>query len=232
MELPGNMRLEPVAQSSHGVPTFMDFEEFTRLVTTSRGVEELHLHGQHEPMWHPRFLDMVAYASHLGILVSTESTLGALGPRRAEQLIRSGLHVVHVPLAGATEETWGRLGGRMRFHRVVRNIQSLLDARERLGTRLPRLRLTVAVTPHNVEEIPDVVRLARHWEAEGVTIPHACRVLQFDDEARLTRCIQEAQRVAGELRVDLQLIPSNTCSAAPCRACPCETPSCSPRGNP
>src|SRR5690242_9058954 len=69
----------------HGPPAFMTFDVFTSLIDQSPNLTELHLQGLGEPMMHPRFADMVAYAVRKGIRVTTNSNLTLLNPDRAER---------------------------------------------------------------------------------------------------------------------------------------------------
>src|SRR3954447_1674159 len=102
MSLPKFLQVEPVGQCNlrcqmcpiqfrrdgppYGPPAFMKFETFTRLIDDLvPGLEEVQLHGLGEPMMHPRFFDMVAYASRKGIKVGTNTNLTLLNAKRAER---------------------------------------------------------------------------------------------------------------------------------------------------
>src|SRR5947209_8276708 len=151
MELPTYVQIEPVGQCNlrcqmcsiqfrqdgppYGPLAFMDFEQFTRLVDQFVNIQELHLQGLGEPMMHPRFFDMVAYAAERGINVSTNSNLTLLNDRRAERCVTSGLARLHVSIDGATAETYERIRVRAHFERIVGNLERLLAARERLAGR-------------------------------------------------------------------------------------------------
>ena len=69
----------------------------------------MHLQGLGEPMMHPRFFDMVAYAAGKGIRVTTNSNLTLLNERRAAACVASGLDCLHVSIDGATAETYERI---------------------------------------------------------------------------------------------------------------------------
>src|SRR3954470_23459703 len=151
--LPSFVQIEPVGQCNlrcqmcpiqfrtdgppNGPPAFMPFETFTRLVDQLGTMTELQLQGLGEPMMHPRFFDMVAYAAERGINVSTNSNLTLLNDRRAERCVTSGLARLHVSIDGATAETYERIRVRAHFERVVGNLERLLAARERLGSKFP-----------------------------------------------------------------------------------------------
>ena len=95
--LPTYIQIEPVGQCNlrcqmcaiqfrhdgppYGPLAFMRWDDFTRLVDEFVGLRELHLQGLGEPMMHPRFFDMVAYAAGKGIRVTTNSNLTLLNAR-------------------------------------------------------------------------------------------------------------------------------------------------------
>src|SRR3954466_14118234 len=99
MNLPSYIQLEPVGQCNlrcqmcpiqfrqdgppHGPPAFMPFEVFARLLEDLPGLAELQLQGLGEPMMHPRFFEMVTYATKRGVKVSTNTNLTLLNARRA-----------------------------------------------------------------------------------------------------------------------------------------------------
>src|SRR5947209_15567789 len=157
VSLPTFLQVEPVGQCNlrcemcpiqfrrdgppYGPPAFMKFEVFTRLIDQMPDLQELHLQGLGEPMMHPRFADLVAYATRRGIRVTTNSNLTLLNPARAERCVSSGLDTVHISIDGATAATYERIRVRGRLDRLLGNIGLLLEARRRLGSERPHLRM-------------------------------------------------------------------------------------------
>jgi MoaA/NifB/PqqE/SkfB family radical SAM enzyme len=190
MELPSFVQIEPVGQCNlrcqmcpiqfrqdgppFGPLAFMDFDVFTRILDQYGNISELHLQGLGEPMMHPRFFDMVAYASSRGISVSTNSNLTLLSTRRAERCVTSGLDLLHVSIDGATAETYERIRVRSDYDRVLRNLQLLVETRQRLGSDHPRLRLVMVLMRQNLHELPDLVRQAHSWSIETMFVQHLC----------------------------------------------------------
>lgn len=242
MNLPRFIQLEPVGEcnlrcqmcpiqyrgegSVAGTPAFMPLELFTRLVDQFPELTELHLQGLGEPMMHPRFFDMVRYAAAKGIRVSTNSNLTLLSPRRAALCVDSGLEWLHVSVDGATPETYERIRLRGRFDRVRRNVELLLEARRQRVSRLPRLRMVVVAMRMNLDELPDLVRLAAGWSIDVVFVQHLChdfdeaslpdryramhrfveeQSLVGEDPRRVADRFAEARHLADELGVDLRL---------------------------
>ena len=252
MELPTYVQIEPVGQCNlrcqmcsiqfrqdgppYGPLAFMEFEQFTRLVDQFVNVQELHLQGLGEPMMHPRFFDMVAYAGERGIHVSTNTNLSLLNDRRAERCVTSGLATLHVSIDGATAETYERIRVRAHFERVVRNLERVLAARERLGSKLPHIVLVVVVMRQNLHELPELVRLAYRWSTERVFVQHLCHdfgesslpshyrpmrefvqaeSLLNEDPQRVEHYFGIAREEAKELGVDLRLPPTQLHLHAP-----------------
>jgi radical SAM protein with 4Fe4S-binding SPASM domain len=242
MELPTYVQIEPVGQCNlrcqmcsiqfrqdgppHGPLAFMDFAHFTRIIDQFENLQELHLQGLGEPLMHPRFFDMVAYAVEKGIHVSTNSNLTLLNDRRAERCVTSGLERLHVSIDGATAATYERIRVRAHFERVVHNLQRLLAAKERAGSRLPHITLVVVIMRQNLHELPALVRLAKQWSVEKVFVQHLChdfgefslpahyypmrefvqeQTLLNEDPLRVASYFSEARTLAQELGIDLRL---------------------------
>jgi MoaA/NifB/PqqE/SkfB family radical SAM enzyme len=241
-ELPRFVQIEPVGQCNlrcqmcpilfredgppHGPPAFMDYATFTRMVDGFPGLEELQLQGLGEPMMHPRFFDMVAYAAGRGVKVGTNSNLTLLTEKRAGLCVTSGLGDLHISIDGATAATYERIRVRARFDRVIRNVGRLQDARRRLASPTPRLRMVVVAMRQNLHEFADLVRLAHRLEIATVFVQHLChdfgesslppryapmrrfvddQTLVDEDPDRVARHFAEARAAADELGVDLRL---------------------------
>lgn len=246
VQLPSYLQVEPVGQCNlrcqmcpiqfrtdgppHGPPAFMAFDTFTGLVDQFEGgLRELHLQGLGEPMMHPRFFDMVTYATTRGIAVSTNSNLTLLTARRAAQCVASGLDWLHVSIDGASPELYQRIRVRSSLERVLANLEHLLAARRRAASSRPHLRMVSVIMRQNLHELPELVRLAHRHEFEGLFVQHLCHdfgesslpahyrpMREFVQEQtlleerldRVEHYFEAARAVASELGVDLRLPPA------------------------
>jgi MoaA/NifB/PqqE/SkfB family radical SAM enzyme len=245
MRLPEFLQIEPVGQCNlrcqmcpiqfrrdgppHGPPAFMDFGLFTRLLDEFPGLTELQLQGLGEPMMHPRFFDMVSLAAGRGIKVSTNTNLTLLNDRRAELCVASGLGELHASVDGASAEVYERIRVRAHFDRILANLTRLIEARRRLGSETPRVRMVVVAMRQNLHEFPDLVRLAHRLSIDSVFVQHLCHdfgesslpghyrpmrdfvegeTLVNESAERIRRYFHEARAVADELGVDLRLPPT------------------------
>lgn len=186
--LPRYVQIEPVGQCNlrcqmcpiqfrkdgppHGPPAFMDFALFTELIDHFEGLEKLHLQGLGEPMMHPRFFEMTAYARGKGACVTTNTSLSLLNEKRARACVLSGLDEIHISIDGATAETYERIRRRSRYARVMRNLELLRDAKEALGSQTPHLKLVMVIMRQNLEELPELVRQAHEWSMEEIFVQH------------------------------------------------------------
>ena len=125
VQLPDSLQLEPVGHCARrwtlgaeglrddgapfSAPALYGYDAFCRLIDQFPGLAELQLRGVGEPLLHPRFFDMVRYASERGVQVSTESDLPALSERRAEECVASGLRHLYVRMRPPAELVHARL---------------------------------------------------------------------------------------------------------------------------
>jgi radical SAM protein with 4Fe4S-binding SPASM domain len=242
MQLPTSLQIEPVGQCNlrcqmcaiqfrqdgppYGPLAFMAFDDFTALIDGWAGLEDLHLQGLGEPMMHPRFFDMVAYAAAKGIHVSTNSNLTLLNARRADACVASGMERLHVSIDGATAETYERIRVRSHLDKVIRNLGFLREAKARAPHDLPHVRMVMVIMRQNLHELPDLVRFAAEWEMEGLFVQHLChdfgeetlpahyapmrdfvqsQTLLEEDPHRVAHYFGLARETAEELGVDLRL---------------------------
>ncbi len=186
--LPAYIQIEPVGQCNlrcqmcaiqfrtdgppNGPPAFMDFALFTRLIDGFHGLKRLHLQGLGEPMMHPRFFDMIAYAVARGIQVTTNTNLTLLSRKRAEQCITSGLSEMHISIDGATAETYEQIRLQAHYGRVIANLSRLLETRQRLDSLTPHLKLVMVIMRRNLAELPELVRQAHAWTVNEIFVQH------------------------------------------------------------
>lgn len=152
----------------------MDFGAYTRLIDQFPGLTHLHLQGMGEPMFHPRFFDMVRYAAEKDIYVTTNTNLTLLTVKRAHACVGSGLKELHASLDGATAVTYESIRRRARFANVLRKLQALVEIRERHASSGPRIHLVMVVMRQNLHELPQVVRLAHDLQIDAVFVQHLC----------------------------------------------------------
>ena len=207
-------------------PAMMDMAVFTRLMDQFGDIDELHLQGLGEPLMHPRFFDMVSYAARRGIRVSTNTNMTLMTPERAAECVASGLHTLHASLDGAHAASYEAIRLRASFDKVMRNLRRLMAARSAAGSLLPEVKLVAVVMRMNLDELPDLVRLAAREGVASLSVQHLChdfgedslppqyqpmrafingQTLLRDDRQRVDAAFALARAEAARLGVELRL---------------------------
>lgn len=167
--LPGDIQIEPVGHCArrwtrgpeglrddgpqYSAPAFYRYDAFCRLVDQLAPRSELQLRGIGEPLLHPRFFDMVAYAAQRGMRVSTESDLPALTQRRADECVASGLRSLRVRARSAAAS-------------ALVHLERLAMAKRRAGTPFP----LVTVVTGNAAELGQITQRANAAGADAVEL--------------------------------------------------------------
>jgi radical SAM protein with 4Fe4S-binding SPASM domain len=242
VELPRHVQIEPVGQcnlrcamcpiefrpeSEPGrPPAHIAVGVFKRLVDQFGAIDELHLQGLGEPLLHPRFFELVAYAAGRAIKVSTNTNMTLMTEARAAACVRSGLHDLHVSLDGARAESFESIRRRASFDKVLRNLRRLIAARRAAGSALPHVHVVAVAMRRNLGELPGLVRLAQAEGAESLSVQHLCHdfgesalperyrsmrsfvkaeSLLDEDPARIAASFGEARAEAQRLGLSLRL---------------------------
>jgi MoaA/NifB/PqqE/SkfB family radical SAM enzyme len=240
--LPSFLQIEPVGQCNlhcrmcpvmfredgplHGRPAFMPFEDFVAAIGQFPHLKELHLQGMGEPMMHPQFFDMVAFAASRSVIVSTNSNMTLISEARAERCITSGLSALHISFDGATPATYEDIRLGSKFERVAENVQKVCRAKARLGSESPSLQLIVVIMRRNLTELPELVRLAHRWSIPSIFVQHLSQefgestmlpgyepvkafiqqeTLLREDPQQVDHYFEVARSVAVELAIELRL---------------------------
>jgi radical SAM protein with 4Fe4S-binding SPASM domain len=157
----------------------MCLHTFQGIVDELPELEKITLQGLGEPLLAPDLFAMIEYASARGIRMGFNTNATLLTKARGERLIRAGLHWLHVSLDGATAETYESIRDGSDFARVARNVQAFTAAMRRLGAARPRVSLVFVAMRRNLDELPDVVRLADEWGVGRLYVQNLSHA--FDD---------------------------------------------------
>jgi MoaA/NifB/PqqE/SkfB family radical SAM enzyme len=218
----------------HGPNAFMAFDDYRRIVEGFPALERLQLQGLGEPMMHPQFFAMVSWAAARGIRVSTNSNLTLLSRRRALECVETGLAELHVSLDAATPEIYERIRVGASFHKVLRNLRRVMDARAATASALA-VRIVAVLMRENLAELPALVRLAASEGVPDLFVQYLCHDFEeaslpehykamrsFIDAERLDRrhagrvdaVYAQARALAAELGVSLRLPPRGAADRA------------------
>ncbi|MCK0508427.1 radical SAM protein [Aromatoleum anaerobium] len=126
-----------------------------------------------EPLLHKKLgelLDIIRDYSIPTVRMYTNGLL--LHDKIIETLIQSKLDQICISLDGATKETYEYIRSGAKFDTLISNIKKLNDAKERHGSLKPYIGLTVVIMRSNIEELPQIIRLASKLKAQAVGVVH------------------------------------------------------------
>lgn len=156
-------------------PTGMLSEEVFRHVMDELGgtLSYLTFYFQGEPYLHPKFTEMVAYASAKGIYTATSTNAHFLTEENARKTIESGLDRLIISIDGTTQDTYQayRVGGSL--EKVLEGTRTILRLRKEMKSVTPHIVFQFLVVKPNEHQIPDVQELARKMGVDRVALKTA-----------------------------------------------------------
>jgi radical SAM protein with 4Fe4S-binding SPASM domain len=141
-------------------PRDLSWEEFVAIADQFPAMERAVLHGVGEPLLSRALPDMIRYLKRRGITVLFNSNGTLLTPRWQEALVESGLDEFRLSLDAVTPELYAQLRGKPLFETVLANVQALVATKERLGVTTPRISLWCVGMQENIEQLPELIRVA------------------------------------------------------------------------
>lgn len=132
----------------------MPLDTFTTLLDKMPFLRTVELYRSGEPFLNPDLPAMIRSASNRGITVVTSSHFSFDTPDEFfTALVASGLDTLVVSLDGASPESYARYRVGGDFALVLANIGKLVAAREKVGSKTPRIIWQFLVNRYNEHEI-------------------------------------------------------------------------------
>ncbi len=205
--VPFNVSIEPTTTCNLGCPECPSgLKSFTRPTGNldydfyKRTVDEignkliyLYFYFQGEPYMHPKFLELVRYASQKGIYTVTSTNAHFLTERKARETVESGLDRILISIDGTTQETYEqyRIGGSL--EKVIEGTKNLVRAKRELKSQTPHIVFQFLVVKPNEHQIEDVKKLATEIGVDEVKLKTA-QVYDFENGNELIPTIDKYSR--------------------------------------
>ena len=138
----------------------ISLSEFESIVEQFPDMERAVLHGIGEPLLNAALPEMIRYLKGRQVAVLFNSNGTLLDPAWQEALALSGLDEYRLSLDAAHPAMYARIRGRPYYERVVTNIRQFVSTMARLGVETPRISLWCMAMKENIDELPDLMRLA------------------------------------------------------------------------
>jgi radical SAM protein with 4Fe4S-binding SPASM domain len=122
------------------------------------------LNGMGEPLMHPELVSMIRYAKEKGgfldVMFHTNAML--LTPKISEAVIKAGLDQIIFSIDGSSSQDYEKHRVGARYEQVVQNVRDFRAVRDRLGRKLPIIRVTMIINSETTEENLD--RFVNQWD--------------------------------------------------------------------
>jgi len=181
-------------------------------------VRDVHLQGWGEPLLYPELLAMIRIARVKGCQVSLTTNGVLLTPDRSETLIKEGLDIIAISLAGASKDAHEAIRCGSHFDTLLTNVKTLAQLKAKLKSKTPKVVFSYLMTKTNIEELADAVRLAREIGVNELVANNLdyCPTEVQDDlrvfschgtDSRLQRILEEAEKEARGIKLPFRCYP-------------------------
>ena len=150
-----------------------------------------YFHG--EPYLHPRFLDLVQYASQKGIYTATSTNGHFLNDDMAKKTVESGLDRLIVSIDGTTQVTYQsyRIGGKL--EKVLAGTRNVVKWKKALKSTTPHVIFQFLVVKPNEHQIQEVKKLAKDLAVNEVGFKTA-QIYDYKNGSSLIPTIERYSR--------------------------------------
>jgi radical SAM protein with 4Fe4S-binding SPASM domain len=153
----------------------------------NRILEQMHKHLQYitlyfqgEPLLNQEFTEFIRMARRKNIYVATSTNGHFLDEKTAVDLVQSGLNRLIISLDGTDAETYVKYRRGGDFETVIRNIKTMVAAREKAGAKHPFLELQFLVLKHNQHQVEEIKNLGKELGVDSVSLKTA-QVYEFEE---------------------------------------------------
>ncbi len=137
------------------------------------------LHSWGEPVMHPKLFDMIRYARARDVWTETSTNITLLTEDRARKVIDAGLNQLFLAMDGVTRATYERVRVGASWDATVRNIETLLELKRRLGSQMKIVMQIIAMR----ETRDEVGEFVRRWTRPGVDQVNVKHLDTWGDQA-------------------------------------------------
>lgn len=128
---------------------------------------------QGEPYIHPKFLEMVNYASFKNIYTATSTNAHFLDDRNAKHTVESGLDRIIISIDGTNQETYQTYRIKGELDKVIEGTRNILNWKKKLKSKTPYVIFQFIVFSHNEHQVEEIRQLGKSLGVDEVKIKTA-----------------------------------------------------------
>ncbi len=215
----------PRTFTTYEEPMTLSWDNFLKIVAEFPEMERAVLHGIGEPLLNKDLPRMIAHLKARGVYVLFNTNATLLNDEWARKLIGAGLDELRVSIDGADPKTYAAIRGAPLLHKLVNHLKHFIEVQKELGATAPRVSLWMTGVKENIEELPEVIKLAAHMgvpevylqrmtyyageaDAPGMMTHDHALFGSFDEQ--VDAIVAESETLAGTLGVTLRAAGATT----------------------
>lgn len=192
-------------------PTWFQMDWLNFVEPAASLVEEVTLMGWGEPTVHPHFAEFLDWAHRLG-LRKYFCTNGMRLDKLFDDIFRTETDIIAVSMDGACAKTNEEIRRGADFDKILKNISAITEYKAAHGLEFPYMNFVFTAMDQNLEELPDLVRLAGKVGLDEVKAVYLTAFdekmapdVLYDKMERTREAFQAALEVGRECGVSLKL---------------------------
>ena len=138
----------------------LSLKEFISIAEQFPQMQRALLHGVGEPLLNRDLPEIIKYLKNRDVEVIINSNGTLLTEKWQRDLIESGLDQYRCSIDGATDETYARIRGAALLPKLKKGLEGLVKMKEKMGATTPLVSIWCVATRENLQELPDLLRLA------------------------------------------------------------------------
>ncbi|MCX7919119.1 MAG: radical SAM protein [bacterium] len=183
-----------------------------KLVPILPYVQEVNLQARGEPLLHKQLLSWVKQAKSAGTKVSFFTHGMLLTDEINQQLVSIPLDLLTISLDAATKTRFENIRLRADFDTIISNMKNLVAYKRKRKSSVPELNFHFVAMRQNIEELPDLIKLAKEFDVTKVIVEHLwvfdisiIHETLFLEPERMRQYFELARKTAQALNVNLVL---------------------------
>ena len=137
----------------------MSFDEFKRVIDQFPKLKWIGTTGIGSAFLNKDFVKMLRFLKGKDMFVELYDSFDLVDERIAEEIVDMGLDKIWISLDGATQEAYGQIRVGTSLAKVLKNLTTLMDIKERKRSPFPEVWFQVIVSKPNIKEMPQIVEL-------------------------------------------------------------------------
>ena len=157
----------------------LSLNEFIAIAGQFPQMQRALLHGIGEPLLNKDLPEIIKYLKGRKVEVIINSNGTLLTGEWQRSLVESGLDQYRCSVDGVTDETYARIRGVALLPKLKKGLDGLVKTKKHLGVETPHISIWCVATRENLQELPDILRLAANL---GVPEVYVQRMVYFATE--------------------------------------------------